>query len=419
MTTCSRLCVQEVGGLFAGKDSSLKLSENAKSILEAVVPSQADFVFTTMNNILRCYNADGVKFEYMPEKFAHAQRLTKVERSALEMAALGRYSLPTTDFSLMLYDGGVVYSGLMLKAAGLQAWEDAGMLVIETLYTDYWRSWSLYKNEWEAYDRAARSITSVPDPVVELIKAATIFNSCSNAVEQRSNHAGYPSGIRDVVDTLRYKSFESTGYVMAAIYAHVRDICFESDDLVFAGLLLILSHDVFDYPRDCYEENYSNCCMILHGLGEDGFSVGCAILFAVWNNLDSFIDATARLFKHCLSTSMAGNLSVPRYNGKEQLRNCTSSGVWSGNVKAIAVNVIEHMTGVSICWPEDVATTTIGDATHADYHRMAVACLYGSTAEQVTDLCVEWANEIINSTIFRGRCIKYIKRVSTERGPLA
>lgn len=159
--------------------------------------------------------------------------------------------------------------------------------------------------------------------------------------------------------------------------------------------------------------------MILHGLEEDGFSVGCAVLFAVWNNLDSFGDQAARLFRHCISTSIAGNLSIPRYNGKEQLINCTTSGEWSGNIKATAVNVIEYMTGVSILWPEDVATTTIGDTSHADYRRMAVACLYGSTAEQVADLCTEWAHEIINSRMLRDRTMRYVKRVSTQRGILA
>lgn len=103
------------------------------------------------------------------------------------MAALGRHSLPTTDFS-MLYDVGVVYGGLMFKAAGLEAWEDAGLLLVDTLYPDYWRSWSSYGDEWDAYEKVSRNVTSLPDRVVELIKVSTIFNSCTTAVELRFDH---------------------------------------------------------------------------------------------------------------------------------------------------------------------------------------------------------------------------------------
>ncbi|KAG0017487.1 hypothetical protein BGZ80_008235 [Entomortierella chlamydospora] len=372
-----------------------------------------------MNSLLQYRNVDRARFECMPENYTKAQRLVQLERSELEMAALGRHSLPTTDFSLMLYDVGIVYGGLMFKSCGLQDWEDVGVLLVDTLYPDYWRSWSAHRNEWDAYERAARNVTSLPDRVVELIKISTVFNSCTNAVELRSNNTGYPSGIRDVANALTYKSFETAGYGIAAIYAYARDIHFETDKLVFAGWLIAISHDVFDYPRDCYEENYGSSCMMLHGLNEDGFSLGCAVLFAVWNSLDCFGSETARLFEFCISTSMAGNLSIPRYNGKEQLISCTTSGEWTMNVKETAVNVIKYMTGVSICWPENVAITTISDATYADYHRTAVACLYESTAEYVASLCIEWANEIINSSIIRDRTIRYVKRVKTQLGPWA
>ncbi|KAF9121109.1 hypothetical protein BGX30_002776, partial [Mortierella sp. GBA39] len=292
-----------------------------------------------MGMLLQYWNVEGATFEYMPANFTKARRLAQLERSELEVTALGRYSLLKTDFSLMLYDVGIVYGGLVFKACGLQAWEDAGLLLVDTLYPDYWRSWLVYADEWNAYNKAARSVTSLSDRVVELIKISTIFNSCTSAVELRSNNVGYPSGISDVANALTYKSFESAGYGVAAIYAYVRDIRLKTDTLVFAGWLVILSHDVFDYARDCYEENYSNSCMILHGLHEDGFSLGCAVLFAVWNCLECFDDEIARLFQHCISTSIAGNLSIPRYNGKEQLLSCTTSGEWSMNVKATAVDV--------------------------------------------------------------------------------
>ncbi|KAG0289106.1 hypothetical protein BGZ96_007247 [Linnemannia gamsii] len=413
MTTCSRLCTQLAGGLFVGENSSLRLSDNARFVLDKIAPSQSGIVLATMNKLLKYWNVDGAKFESMPEKYTKARRIVQLERSELEMTALCRHSLPTTDFSLMLYDVGIVYGGLMFKASGLQAWEDAGLLLVDTLFPDYWRSWSVYGDEWDAYEKAGRNVTSLPDRVVELIKVSTLFNSCTNAVELRSNNVGYPLGIRDVANALTYKSFESAGYGVASIYAYVHDIRFETDKLVFAGWLIILSHDVFDYPRDCYEENYSSSCMILHGLNEDGFSLGCAVLFAVWNSLDRFDDETARLFEYCISTSTAGNLSIPRYNGKEQLIDCTTSGEWSMSVKATAVNIVKYMTGVSICWPQSVAITTIGDNTYADYHRTAVTCLYESTAEHVAGLCIEWANEIINSTIIRDRTIEYVKRVNT------
>lgn len=202
--------------MFAGEDSSLRLSEDARSILEDIVPSPCDFVLATLNRILQSYNAEGSKFEFMPESFTQAQRLVQVERSEKEMTALRRYSLPTTDFLLMLYDVGVVYGGLMFKASGLHAWEDAAMLLIDTLYPDYWRSWSAFKDEWDAYEQAARKITSLPDHVVDLIKISTIFNSCTSAVERKSNLAGYPSGIQDVVSALIYRSFESASYGIAA-----------------------------------------------------------------------------------------------------------------------------------------------------------------------------------------------------------
>ncbi|KAF7724043.1 hypothetical protein EC973_001419 [Apophysomyces ossiformis] len=419
MTTCSRICVQEAEGLFVGKNSSLRLSDGATLVLEKIAPSQASFVLATMNKLLRCGNFDGETFEYMPKNYTKAQRLARVERSELEINALNRYSLPNTDFSLMLYDVALVYGGLMLKPCGLQAWEDAGLLVVDTLYPDYWRSWSAYRNEWDAYDKAASNITSLPDRLVELIKISTVFNSCTYAIEQWSDNVGYPSGMRDVANALVYKSFESAGYGIAAIYAYVRSIHFTTEKLVFAGLLVILSHDIFDYARDCYEENYSSSCMILHGLNEDGFSLGCAVLFAVWNSLDYFDDETAGLFRHCISTSLAGNLSIPRYNGKEQLIKCTSSGEWSMNVKQTAINLIKHMTGVSICWPENVAVTTTSDSTYTDYHRMAIDCLYESTPEDVANLCIKWANEIINSTLIRDRIVTYVKRVKTQPGTWA
>ncbi|KAF9084001.1 hypothetical protein BGX27_003952 [Mortierella sp. AM989] len=416
MTTCSRVCVQLAGGLFAGENSSLRLSDNAKSLLGNIVPSQSDFVLATMDRLLQYWNASGTKFERMPEHFTKARRITHLQRSELEIAALGRLSLPKTDFSLMLFDVGIVYGGLMFKACGLLAWEDAGLLLVDTLYSDYWRSWSAFRHEWDAYERAARDVTSLPDRVVELIKVSTVFNSCTNAVELRSNNTGYPSGMIDVTNALAYKSYESVGYGLAAICAYVRDVHFEPGRLIFAGWLVILAHDVFDYARDCYEENYSSSCMILHGLGEDGFSLGCAVLFAVWNSLNSFDDETARLFRHCISTSLAGNLSIPRYNGKEQLMSCTTSGKWSKSIKAAAINVIERMTGESIRWPENVAIATFGSATYVDYHNTAVACLYGSTPEQVAMMCVEWADEIINSTIIRDRTISYVKREHTQPG---
>ncbi|KAF9431561.1 hypothetical protein BGZ76_000146 [Entomortierella beljakovae] len=419
MTTCSRICVQVTGGLFAGENSSLRLSDNARFILDKIAPSQSGFVLATMKRLLQYWNVNGATFEFMPENSTKARRLVQLERSELEMVALDRYFLPKTDFSLMLYDVGIVYGGLMFKACGLQAWEDAGLLLIDTLYPDYWRSWSTYGDEWDAYHKAACTVTSLPNPIVELIKISTILNSCTTAIEQRSNNIGYPSGIHNVTNALIYKSFESTGYGLAAIYTYVRDIHLETNTMVFAGWLVVLSHDVFDYPRDCYEGNYSNSCMILHGLHEDGFSLGCAVLFAVWNCLECFDDETARLFQHCISTSIAGNLSIPRYNGKEQLLSNTTSGKWSMSIKATAVEVVKHLTGVSICWPENIAVTTISDETYADYHRTAVTCLYESTAEQVADLCTKWANDIINSTLVKDRTIMYTKRVNIQRGTWA
>ncbi|KAF7722079.1 hypothetical protein EC973_003728 [Apophysomyces ossiformis] len=416
---CSRLCVQTIGELFVEKDSSLRLSDKARFILDKIAPSQSSFVLATMNKMLQGRDIDGTKFEYMPENYSKAQRLFKVERSELELNALARYSLPNTDFSLMIYDVAVVYGGLMLKACGMQDWEDAGLLLVDTLYPDYWRSWSAYRDEWDAYEKAVHTIKSMPDRVVELINVSTIFTSCTYALEQKSNIAGYPSGIRDVANALAYRSFESVGYGAVGIYAYVHNIHFETEISIFAGWLIALSHDVFDYARDCYEENYNGSCMILHGLNEDGFSLGCAMLFAVWNSLDYFDIETARLFRHCISTSLAGNLSIPRYNGKEQLINCTTSGQWSMSLKETAISLIKHMTGVSLCWPENVAVTTISDITYTDYHKMAITCLYESTAEHVASLCINWANEIINSALIRDRVMTYVKRTKIQPGTWA
>ncbi|KAF7720710.1 hypothetical protein EC973_006310 [Apophysomyces ossiformis] len=376
-------------------------------------------MLATINKILEGRHLDGAKFEYMPENYTKAQRLVQLERSELEINALDRHSLPNTEFSLMIYDVAVVYGGLMLKASGLQAWEDAALLLIDTLYPDYWRSWSTYGDEWDAYEKAIHDITSVPDRVVELIKFSSVFISCTYIMEQRASKVGYPSCIRDVAKALEYRSFDSIGYSIAAIYAYVRNIHFETDKLVFAGWLLAVSHDVFDYARDCYEENYLNSCMTLHGLNEDGFSLGCAVLFAVWNSLDYFDNETARLFEYCISTSLVGNLAIPRYNGKEQLLNCTVSGKWSMNVKETAIEIIKYMTGVSLCWPENVAVTAISDIAYTDYHKVAIVSLYESTAEDVASLCIKWANEIINSMLIRDRVMKYVERTKIQPGTWA
>lgn len=162
----------------------------------------------------------------------------------------------------------------MFKASGLEAWEGAGVLVVDTLYTDYWRSWSNHADEWEAYKEAGDRITSVPDRVVELIKMSVLFNSCTCAIEQRSSNTGYPVGIQNVVNVLIYKSYESVSYGLAGICAYGIGFHCETDDLVFVGFLVILTHDVCEYVRDCYEENYSSTCMAMRGLGVDGFSVG-------------------------------------------------------------------------------------------------------------------------------------------------
>ncbi|KAG0081778.1 hypothetical protein BGZ90_004823, partial [Linnemannia elongata] len=213
----------------------------------------------------------------------------------------------------MLYDGGVVYGGLMFKAFGVETWEKAGLLLVDTLYPDYWRSRPTFDDEWDAYEEAARKVAFVPDRVVDLLKTSTIYNSCTSAIERRSNVAGYPSGMREVANALVHKPFESVSYGLAAICDYERDLHCETNEMVFAGCLLILCHDISDYSRDCYEENYSNSCMILHGLDQDGFSLGCAVLFAVWNSLDSFNDRASILYRHAMSTSLAGNLSIPRY----------------------------------------------------------------------------------------------------------
>ncbi|KAF9567060.1 hypothetical protein EC968_003529 [Mortierella alpina] len=91
------LCAKEHGGLFVGKNSSLRLSEGTMSILEAVDLSQSKFVFATMNKLLECFITSGVKFKYMPENFAEARRLMHVDRSELEMAArLFRHCISTS-----------------------------------------------------------------------------------------------------------------------------------------------------------------------------------------------------------------------------------------------------------------------------------------------------------------------------------
>ncbi|KAG9319257.1 hypothetical protein KVV02_007985 [Mortierella alpina] len=388
-------------------------------MVDKIVPSQSEFVLATMNKLLQYGNVDGEKFGLVPDNYPKARRHVPHAPCEQELAALRRYSLPTTDFSLMVYYVCLVYCGLMFKASGLEAWEGAGLLVVDTLYTDYWRSWSDYADEWDAYKEAADKITSVPDRVVELVKMSVLFNSCTCAIEQRSTNSGYPVGMQNVVNVLIYKSYESVSYGLAGICAYGSGLHCRADDQVFTGFLVILSHDVCEYVRDCYEENYSSTCMAMHGLGEDGFSVGCAVLFAVWNSLDCFEDKTARLLRLCISTSISGNLLVPHYCGKERLMECTS-GEWSENVKKTAVDLVRHMSGVSLSWPEDVPMATVTGATYADYHRMAVTALFEHTTDQAADMCVEWANEIINSTVMRGRTVRYVKRGSTaQRGTWA
>ncbi|KAI9231088.1 MAG: hypothetical protein BYD32DRAFT_456402 [Podila humilis] len=395
-STCARQCVQLTGGLFVGENSSLRVSDNARLLVNKIIPSQSDFVLATMNKLLQYGNVDGEKFNHVPDNYTKAPRYVPLERSELELAALGRHSLPTTDFSLMVFDACLVYCGLMVKASGIEA------------------SWSAYGDVWDAYEQAAHKITSVPQTVVDLNKMSVIFNSCALAIERRSNNTGYPLGMHDVVNALIFKSYESIFYGLGGIYCYGRDLHCKSDDMIFAGFTSILCHDVCEYVRDCYEENYSSTCMILHGLNEDGFSVGCAVLFAVWNNLDCFEDDTARLLRHSISASLAGNLVVPRYSGKERLMECTS-GEWSANVKATAVDLIKQMTGVSISWPDNVAMETVSEATCADYHRMAVTALFESTADQVADMCVQWTNKIINSTVMRERTVRYVKRACTDQ----
>ncbi|KAF9948310.1 hypothetical protein BGZ72_009767 [Mortierella alpina] len=406
-------------GLFAGEYSSLRVSDDAQLKLEKVVPSEASFVLKMMAKLLQCWNVNGDRFDHMPENHTKARRIHHLDRSELELNALDRHSLLNTDYSLMLYDVGVVYAGLMIKASGLEAWENAGLLVVDILYPDYWRSRPTFDDEWEAYEKTTRKIKSVPDRVVDIIKASTIYNSCTHVIERRSSVAGYPSSVQGVINAFEYKGFESFGYGLAAIHDHVRELHCKPDEVVFAGCMVILCHDISDYARDCYEENYSNSCMILHGLGEDGFSVGCAILFAVWNGLHCFNDAASNLYRHSISTSLSGNLAIPRYCLKEQLLNCTTSGEWSMGVKTTALDIVKRMSGVSIPWPEDIAMAAVSDATVADYHRMAVDALYESSFESAADMCVQWSNEIINSPLIRDRTVRYIPRVSIERGTWA
>ncbi|CAO3574315.1 unnamed protein product [Mortierella alpina] len=376
--TCSRQCAQLDGGLFVGENSSLRASDDALMILDKIVPSQSGFVLATMNKLFQYGNVHGKKFDLMPDGYFKAPR----------------------------------------KASGIEAWEDVGVLIVDTLYPDYWRSWPTYKDVWDAYERAGDKILSVPSRVVEINKMSVIFNACAYAIEQRSDGTGYPLGLNNVVRALTFKAYESTCYGLAEMYTYGRGLQCKPEDLVFAGFLTILCHDVCEYVRDCYEENYGSTCMILHGLGEDGFQIGCAILFSVWNSLDSFEEKMARLLRHSISTSVVGNLVVPRYSGKERLMECTS-GEWSAKVKAASVELVQEMTGVSIAWPENVPLAAISDAACADYHRTAVIALLESTSDQMADMCVEWANEIINSTVMREKTVLYTNRVSVQRGDWA
>lgn len=68
MTTCSRLYTQVAGGLFVGENSSLRLSDDARSVLDKIAPSQSGFVIATMNRLLQYWNVNGAKFEFMPKK---------------------------------------------------------------------------------------------------------------------------------------------------------------------------------------------------------------------------------------------------------------------------------------------------------------------------------------------------------------
>ncbi|OAQ29332.1 hypothetical protein K457DRAFT_126054 [Linnemannia elongata AG-77] len=342
--TCDRLGVHLVGGLFEGENSSLRVSNNARLELDEVVSSESGFVLETMTRLLQYWNVNGRRFDRMPENYTKARRITHLERSDLELTTLSRHSMLNTDFSLMLYDVGVVYGGLMFQASGLEDWEGAGVLLVDILYPDYWKSRPTYGDDWDAYEDAARKVATVPDRVVDLIKASTIYNSCTNAIERRSSIAGYPLGMHEAANALVYMSFESVGYGLAAIYDYVRDVHCETDEMGFDG------------------------------------------------------------------TSLSGKLSIPRYCSKEQLTDCTTSGQWCIGVKTTAINVVKHMTGVAISCPGNVAVTAINDATIADYHRMAVSALYESSGEHVTDLCIEWANEIINSILIRNRTVRYVKR---------
>jgi len=58
------------------------------------------------------------------------------EYSELELAVLRKYSQPTTVFSLMIFDGCILYCGMMMEASGIEAWEDAGVLLADTIYSD-------------------------------------------------------------------------------------------------------------------------------------------------------------------------------------------------------------------------------------------------------------------------------------------
>ncbi|CAO3624335.1 unnamed protein product [Cunninghamella blakesleeana] len=156
--------------------------------------------------------------------------------------------------------------------------------------------------------------------------------------------------------------------------------------------------------------------MILHGLGEDGFALACAVLFTTWNNLDCFDEDVRELYKHCISTSIGGNLSIPRYNGKEQLRECTINGNWNNNIKKIAIEAIKAMTNVCVIWPDNAKIIETNGMNYEDYHKIAVNSLYNLKAEDVKKLCNQWADDIINSKLINNREMKYIERESMIRG---
>ncbi|KAF9952209.1 hypothetical protein BGZ70_000693 [Mortierella alpina] len=238
--TCAREALQSADGLFEGENSSLRVSDDARSKLDQMVPSEAEFTLETMAMLLEYWNVEGTKFDYMPETHTKARRIHHLERSELELDALDRHSLLNTDYSLMLYDVGVVYGGLSYKVSGVEAWEETGVLLVDTLYPDYWRSRPTYDDEWDAYEKAATKTSSVPERVVDLLKSSTIFNSCTYVIEQRSSVAGYPTGMDNVIKALLYKGFESAGYGMAAVCDYMRNLGCKTNEKAFAGCLVIL-----------------------------------------------------------------------------------------------------------------------------------------------------------------------------------